>query len=153
MSWTTTVHPWSYDFDYLGHLTAAAYTKAFEQARVEYLRDRWRTRHPAYVVAAHRLQYRKEILEETGPLRVVIQPVRVGRSSVDLAELLLDAEGTVCNRSEATLVAWDAEARTARPFTAGERVSLTADLETDPPPPAAGPSPADTQETEIHDDC
>ncbi|MFC9556830.1 acyl-CoA thioesterase [Rhodococcus sp. NPDC056960] len=142
MSWTTTVHPWSYDFDYLGHLTAAVYPKAFEQARVEYLRDRWKTRSPAYVVAAHRMQYLREILEEDGPLRVVIRPVRLGRSSIDLAELLLDAKGTVCNRSEATLVAWDVEARGPRPLTAGERDALEDDVDHTPASqPSAGSDP------------
>lgn len=130
MTWTTTVHPWSYDFDYLGHLTAAVYPKAFEQARVEYLRDRWHTRTPPYVVAAHRMRYLREILEADAPLRVVLRPVRVGRSSVDLAELLLNAEGIVCNRSEATLVAWDVETRRSRPFTATERAALNDDLAT-----------------------
>ncbi|WP_116202700.1 acyl-CoA thioesterase [Amycolatopsis circi] len=128
MTWTTTVHPWSSDFDYLGHLTAAVYPKAFEQARVEYLRDRWQTRAPAYVVAAQRMQYLKEILEEDGPLKVALRPVRVGRSSVDLAELLCNAEGAVCNRSDATLVAWDLETRRSRPLTAGERDALSADI-------------------------
>ncbi|MFE3170683.1 acyl-CoA thioesterase [Amycolatopsis sp. NPDC059090] len=128
MTWTTTLHPWSGDFDYLGHLTAAVYPKAFEQARVEYLRDRWRTNLPAYVVAAHRMQYLKEVLEEDSPLQVVIRPVRVGRSSVDLAELLRNAAGVVCNRSDATLVAWDVETRRSRPFTADERNALIADI-------------------------
>lgn len=141
MSWTTTVHPWSYDFDYLGHLTAAIYPKAFEQARVEYLRDRWRTRSPAYVLAAHQMQYLREIVEENTPLEVVIRPVRVGRSSIDFTELLLDAEGTVCNRSEATLVAWDIEARSSRPLTPTERDALSADVDPHAPQPSAGSDP------------
>ncbi|MGW4350640.1 acyl-CoA thioesterase [Nocardia sp. NPDC004582] len=143
MSWTTTVHPWSYDFDYLGHLTAAVYPKAFEQARIEYLRDRWQTRNPAYVIAAHRMRYVREILETDAPLRVVIRPVRVGRSSIDLAELLLDAGGTVCNHSEATLVAWDVEARRARRLTVSERAALSADVDVDPaiPHQSAGSCP------------
>ncbi|MBN9747893.1 hypothetical protein DMP23_43570 [Amycolatopsis sp. A1MSW2902] len=128
MTWTTTVHPWSSDFDYLGHLTAAVYPKAFELARVDYLRDRWRTRSPAYVVAAQRMQYLKEILEEDAPLKVALRPIRVGRSSVDLTELLCDAAGTVCNRSDATLVAWDVEMRRSRPFTTAERDALSADI-------------------------
>ncbi|MEU2234708.1 acyl-CoA thioesterase [Streptomyces vietnamensis] len=153
MSWTTTVHPWTYDFDYLGHLTAAVYPKAFEQARMEYLRDRWRTRAPAYVVASHRMEYLREILEEDGPLQVVMRPVRVGRSSFDLAELLLDTGGTVRNRSEATLVAWDVEARRSRPLTASERAALDADIEHASPDRLQGPTTADKQESETHDGC
>ncbi|MGW5515632.1 acyl-CoA thioesterase [Nocardia africana] len=143
MTWTTTVHPWAFDFDYLGHLTAAVYPKAFEQARVQYLRDRWQTRSPAYVVAAHRMQYLREILEEQAPVQVVIRPVRVGRSSIDLAELLLDADGTVCNRSEATLVAWDVEARRARPLAPAERRALLDDIDQTPRNHPPGPLPAD----------
>lgn len=143
MSWTTTVHPWMYDFDYLGHLTAAAYPKAYEQARVEYLRDRWRTRSPSYVVAQHRMEYLREILEERCPCQVVIRPVRVGRSSVDFEELLLNADGTVCNSSAATLVAWDIDARRSRPLTPSERAAIASDIDRMHPPTARGPIPAD----------
>ncbi|WP_162460450.1 MULTISPECIES: acyl-CoA thioesterase [unclassified Mycolicibacterium] len=143
MSWQTTVHPWSYDFDYLGHLTAAVYPKAFEQARVEYLRNRWQTRSPAYVVAAHRMQYLKEILEENAPIQVVIRPVRLGQSSIDLTELLLDANGVVCNRSASTLVAWDVAARRSRRLTTSERDALTDDVESTPQTHPRGPIPAD----------
>ncbi|WP_162528903.1 hypothetical protein [Mycolicibacterium sp. CBMA 361] len=119
MSWQTTVHPWSYDFDYLGHLTAAVYPKAFEQA------------------------YLKEILEENASIQVVIRPVRLGQSSIDLTELLLDANGVVCNRSASTLVAWDVAARRSRRLTTSERDALTDDVESTPQTHPRGPIPAD----------
>lgn len=126
--WSTPVQPWSDDFDYLGHLTAAVYPRAYEQGRLRYLRSRWQTTHPAYVVASHSMRYVKEILEETTPLQVLLRPVKIGRASFVLDELLVDARGAVCNLSEVTLVAWDLQARRSRPLEQREREGLELDL-------------------------
>ncbi|KAF0959418.1 hypothetical protein MLGJGCBP_07454 [Rhodococcus sp. T7] len=127
--WSTDIHPWSYDFDYLGHLTAAIYPKAFEQGRIRYLAQRWGTRQPAYVVASHTMQYATEIREEVAPLRVLIRPTALGRSSVRLEEMLVDRNSRVCNFSNVTLVAWDPQARGPRELSPAERGPLELDME------------------------
>ncbi|GAA5108321.1 acyl-CoA thioesterase [Haloechinothrix salitolerans] len=128
--WRARIHPWSYDFDYLGHLTAAIYPKAFEEGRVRYLAERWATPRPAYVVASHRMEYLAEIRETTEPLQVLIRPLHVGRSSLRLEEALLDPDERVCNTSVVTLVAWDTTARRSRPLTIPERTALEHDMAT-----------------------
>ncbi|GAB3681093.1 acyl-CoA thioesterase [Saccharopolyspora tripterygii] len=130
--WCAEIHPWSYDFDYLGHLTAAIYPKAFEEGRVRYLGARWGTSRPEYVVASHRMEYLAEIRETSEPLQLLIRPIRVGTSSLRLEEALLDPAGRLCNASVVTLVTWNATARRPRPLTSAELAALEHDLSTLP---------------------
>jgi len=127
--WSTRIQPWVYDFDYLGHLTAAVYPKAFEQGRVEYFRERWAVDMPRYVVAHHQMHYMKEIKEQDGKqISVLIRPVEVGESSIRLEELLLDAHERIANISTVTLVAWDIDKRGSRRLDDHERSALDTDL-------------------------
>lgn len=126
--WSTRIEPWVFDFDHLGHLTAAVYPKAFEEGRTRYFRDRWDVSLPVYVVAKHLMHYAKEIKEDAAPIHVLIRPVRIGNASLDFEELLLDDHKHVCNVSQVTLVAWDLEGRRSRPIAGEERTALEADL-------------------------
>lgn len=126
--WSTSLELWVYDFDYLGHLTAAIYPKAFEEARYRYFKDRWETHRPAYVVAHHSLTFTKEILQEVTPIQVLLRPIELSRSRLVLEELLLDSLNRVCNVSQVTLVAWDVEQRASRAFSPQERQAIETDL-------------------------
>jgi len=126
--WHTSIELWSYDFDYLGHMTAAIYPKAFEEARYRYFKDRWETSMPSYVVAQHTMTFAKEILQEVTPIYVLLRPIELGRTRMVFEELLLDSLKRVCNISHVTLVAWDMDRRTSREFSDKERRALEEDL-------------------------
>jgi acyl-CoA thioesterase FadM len=122
--WHTVIEPWWRDFDELGHMTAAAYPAAFEEAFGRYLIERWRRTDPSYVVARTVIDYHHEVTRRELPVTIHVQPVRVGRSSASVHLVLEDASGRVCTLAQTRYVAWDMEKRCARPFTHEERVSL-----------------------------
>jgi acyl-CoA thioester hydrolase len=146
MAWKRTLSLRYQDVDYLGHVTTTAYLALFEESRMAWLADTWSTRFPPYVVVCQELHYVHEVLLEDDPLTISAVPVRLGRSSFDIEESLFAAGGECKSRSRATLVAWDTEARHARPMTDTERSALAAQCET---PTAAWPNrqPAVAAET------
>ncbi|MCG3752644.1 thioesterase family protein [Amycolatopsis sp. Poz14] len=108
------------DFDGLGRLTATACFILFEETRADWLMKSLQA--PAFrcVVASQRLDFVHEAMPDAGPITVSLAVRTVGESSVDIVESL-SAESTVCARSEATLVLWDAGRRAPRPITEAER--------------------------------
>jgi acyl-CoA thioesterase FadM len=124
MNWESVIEVAPGDLDYLGHVTAARYLAYFEEARVEWLRAAFAEREPAYVVVSQRLDYLREVLLRDGPLRAQISLIRVGTASFELDERLLGAASDVRCRSTATLVAFDPDARRARPLSDEERRHL-----------------------------
>jgi acyl-CoA thioester hydrolase len=116
------------DLDYLGHVTAAAYLMFFEEARVAWLVDVWRTRFPAYVVARQEIEFLREVALDDSPVVLAIDLVRLGTSSFDVEESLTVSSGFITTRSKATLVAWDRSGRSARALAEEERRGLESQL-------------------------
>ena len=112
------------DFDALGHVTHSAYPVFFDEARDACLAERvggfdqW----PSVIVHSA-IDYRREIPRPASEVVVQTRIVEVGRTSVTFEqEILADGEASATCRS--VIVAWDTEARAARPITAGERARL-----------------------------
>jgi acyl-CoA thioester hydrolase len=129
MAWTHRLHLRFRDLDYLGHVTAAAYLAHYEEARATWLAETWQMPFPVYVVAVQHLEYLAEVRLHDSPLEFVVAPVRVGTASFDMAEELRTRTGELKNRSRATLVAWDLEARRSRPLTGAERAAIAAQID------------------------
>jgi acyl-CoA thioester hydrolase len=124
MPWERRQHLRFADIDYLGHVTAAAYLLLFEETRAAWMRETFGVALPVYVVARQEIDYLREVLLDDSPLTLTIEPVRVGRSSLDIAETLVTASGEAKARSRGTLVMWHLEERHSRPFTEDESAAL-----------------------------
>ena len=77
------------------------------------------------VVAHASIDYRAEVRVGTREVIVESEIAAVGRSSVRFAQRVIRPDGTLAANAEAVLVAWDREARTARPISDYERARLT----------------------------
>jgi len=112
------------DFDALGHLTHVAYPVFFDEARDVFLTERVGEFERFPVVIVHlSLDHRGEVRR---PAREVVVRTRVaalGRTSMTF-EQELDAGHGVAATARAVVVAWDREARAARPLTDTERAKL-----------------------------
>ncbi len=114
--------------DYLGHVTAAAHLTLFEVAHTRWLASVMDDDAPSFVLAHVELDYRRELLQDDGPARVEVRPVRIGRTSVVVAERMCGRDGTLRTESRAVLVRWDRVARRSRVFPDAERVIIEAQL-------------------------
>jgi acyl-CoA thioester hydrolase len=111
------------DLDMLGHLNQAVYHELLEEGRSAFFQ---RLGGMAFVIARVELDYRNEVRKDHGTVDVVIRPVRLGRSSVTVAQEILLPNGTVAAEGIAVLVAWDPHARRSRPFSEEERARIEA---------------------------
>ena len=108
------------DFDALGHLTHAAYPVYFDEARDEYMRERfgdfdaW-----PYVIAHISIDFHREIAFPTREVVVQTRVAEVGTSSVTFEQQIPD---TATARS--VIVAWDPEIRGSRPIAPADRVRI-----------------------------
>lgn len=109
----------------MGHLTATAYLGLLEEARAAWLVKSLGTPHPPCVLRTQHIDYQREITPADGPVTVTLAVLELGTSSALISEAV-SAGGTIRARSEAVLVMWDGQRRTARPMTEDERSSLAA---------------------------
>jgi acyl-CoA thioester hydrolase len=114
------------DFDTLGHITHAAYPVFLDEARDVVLTG---TVGPftefAWVIAHVSIDYKREIVQGTREVVVRSRIADVGRTSITFEQEVLGPDGAVAASCRSVLVAWDREARTARPIADGERELLT----------------------------
>jgi len=122
--WRTALEPWWRDFDELGHMTAAAYPAAFEEAVGRFIVERWNRADPAYVVAHTTIDYLHEVRHDGLPLLLSLRPSHVGSSSFVLELALTDSSERLCATASTRYVAWDGNARGPRPLTGDERAAL-----------------------------
>jgi acyl-CoA thioester hydrolase len=115
------------DFDALGHVTHAAYPVYLDEARDAVLTE---TVGPfsefAWVIAHVSLDYKNEIVEGTREVVVRSRIAEIGRTSVTFEQEVLRPDGALAATCRSVLVAWDREAREARPIDERERALLTA---------------------------
>jgi acyl-CoA thioester hydrolase len=115
------------DFDALGHVTHAAYPVFLDEARDAVLTE---TVGPftefAWVIAHVSLDYKREIVQGTRAVVVRSRIAEVGRTSLTFDQEIVRPDGEVAAACRSVLVAWDREARAARPIDERERALLTA---------------------------
>jgi acyl-CoA thioester hydrolase len=115
------------DFDGLGHITHAAYPVYLDEARDAVLTA---TVGPfadfAWVIAHVSIDYEREIVQGAREVIVRSRIAEVGRTSLTFEQDVLGPDGEVAAACRSVLVAWDREARAARPIDDRERALLTA---------------------------
>ena len=114
------------DFDTLGHVTHAAYPVFLDEARDAVLTA---TVGPfsefAWVIAHVSLDYKREIVQGTREVVVRSRIAEVGRTSLTFEQEVLGSDGELAAACRSVLVAWDRDARAARPLDERERALLT----------------------------
>lgn len=123
-SWKTSIELRARDFDYLGHLTSAAYVELLEEARVRWLAPASGDGQPAYVVARQAVDYRREIRPQDGPVVVSIRAQQESDNRIVVHEVIAGHDGSVRATCAGVLVGWDREKRRSRPLNAAERALL-----------------------------
>ena len=119
------------DVDAYRHVNNAVYATYLEECRDEWMiralghiGDVW-----DYVLARVAMDFRNEIVHEDDAVVVTCRLVRVGRSSLTLAEQILKLDGTVAADAESVLVARErVEGGRSRPLTDAERAAFAAVL-------------------------
>lgn len=119
------------DVDAYRHVNNAVYATYLEECRDEWMiralghiGDVW-----DYVLARVAMDFRNEILHEDDAVVVTCRLVRVGRSSLTLAEQILKLDGTVAADAESVLVARErVEGGRSRVLTDAERAAFEAVL-------------------------
>ncbi|NUR97796.1 MAG: acyl-CoA thioesterase [Kribbellaceae bacterium] len=124
--WSTEIHLWWRDFDYLGHVTAASYGSLYEEAFGRFMTVAWGTEFPSYVVGAMSIRYLHEIVRGVDAVRVFVAIEQVGTASISARLVAVDSEGRECSTAENRYVAWDRDMRCSRPITSAERAGLGA---------------------------
>lgn len=122
--WIQVIELRARDLDYLGHVTETVHVELIEEARFRMMQVVLATDSPIYVVAAHALTFRRELLLTEGPVQVVLEVVNVGTRRIDTVERILTTSSELRTDSTATLVAWDTVTRRPRDLTNGERQRL-----------------------------
>lgn len=113
------------DFDTLGHITHAAYPVYLDEARDAVLTA---TVGPfsefAWVIAHVSIDYKREIVQGAREVVVRSRIAEIGRTSLTFEQEVLGPDGEVAVAARSVLVAWDREARAARPIDDRERALL-----------------------------
>ena len=113
------------DFDALGHITHAAYPVSLDEARDAVLTA---TVGPftefAWVIAHASIDYKREIVQGAREVVVRSRIADVGRTSITFEQEVVGPGGEIAAACTSVLVAWDREARAARPIEERERVLL-----------------------------
>ena len=111
------------DVDNYGHVNNAVYLTYLEEAR-----DRWahETLGPEvdFVIVRIAIDYRRELSQDDDEVTVTCRGIGYGTSSIRTAERIVAKAGWVAAESESVIVAHDAESRSSRPLTEGERATL-----------------------------
>jgi acyl-CoA thioesterase FadM len=121
MPWASQLQLCENDVDYLGHITAAAHLKLFDDARTGWLAEVTNDPLPPFVVVRQELDYRRELRLTDGPVTITTEPLGLSRSTVTVHERMASERDTLHTESHAVLVRWDRERRRSTPFSARER--------------------------------
>jgi acyl-CoA thioester hydrolase len=111
------------DCDGLGHVTASAYLRFLEEDRSDWMMSELHMSYPTYVLRTQAIDYVAEIRQGAPSVTIELEVVRLGRSSLQLAERLVTPE-RVHARSEATLLMWDMETRRSRAIPPEQRAAM-----------------------------
>jgi len=119
------------DCDAFGHVNNAVYATYLEECRDEWAErvldgtgDIW-----DFVLARVAINYRRELRQEDDIVHVRCRLVRIGHSSVTLAEEIHTENGELSAEAEAVLVARDKQTGSSRPLRPDEREAFERALE------------------------
>lgn len=116
------------DIDGLGHVGHTVVLTYLEEGRDAFLRSLGVGRFE-YVVGRCTITYLKEIKLEWSEVAVRCRVRRLGRSSIDTFEQILDGDGEAAVEAEFGLVLWDPGSSSSRPITETERIAFGRELE------------------------
>lgn len=123
-TWIHTIDLRARDLDYLGHVTETVHVELIEEARFRLMQTIMANDEPIYVVAAHSLNFRRELRLAEGPVKVTVDVLHIGKRRIETVEQILTASSELRTESNATLVAWDTATRRPRDLTELERERL-----------------------------
>jgi acyl-CoA thioester hydrolase len=117
------------DMDGYRHVNNAAYLTYLEEARDEWLASVLGGMEAIYdyVLARVAIDFRRELRQEDGEVRVRCHLDRIGNSSIRTREEVLTRDGTVAAEAEAVLVAREFGEGRSRPLTDVERAAFERD--------------------------
>ena len=120
------------DIDMLGHLNQSVYHELLEEARAGLVTELARRVgleriHGALVVRHVDLDYHHEVRKDHGEVKVSAWVLRIGDSSIQLAQEVRLLDGTLAASGTTVLVGWDPETRGKRALSELEREALGAD--------------------------
>ena len=121
------------DCDAFGHVNNAVYATYLEECRDEWAEaalddvgDIW-----DFVLARVAIDFRRELKQEDDKIVVSCRLVRIGNSSVTLAEEIRTIDGELSAKAEAVLVARDKKTGSSRPLRPHEREAFERALESE----------------------
>ena len=76
------------------------------------------------VVRRLTVDFLRPIFDESGPLLIEVSILRIGRTSFQVKQRVLDVSGALCSEAEAVMVAFDLESQTPRALTDREKSVL-----------------------------
>lgn len=112
------------DIDVFGHVHYAEFLSFCATARGRWLADRGIERPGDHVVARIEIDYAGSAYLADGAVLVVLDVLRVGRTSVRLREQVTAPDGRGLVRVESVVVRFDPHSRVAVPWTADESAAL-----------------------------
>lgn len=118
------------DVDAFGHVYHAEFLTLLDEARTRWFRDELGLVNPSdYVLARIEIDYVSSIVPADGAVGGEFAVVRVGRTSLTLAEVLRTRDGRVVSRGRAVTVLRDPATGSSRPLTGEERRRAEARLQ------------------------
>lgn len=118
------------DLDHQGHVYHATILTLLDEARTEWLYTKVLVTQPdSYVVVRIELDYRNPLMRTDDGLMVHFQPLRVGNTSITIAEKAYSTKtGALMAESVTTIVMWDRDSAAPRPISRTERQILLDEL-------------------------
>lgn len=113
------------DVDALGHVNHVVFLTYLEEGRDAFY-ARILGRDPVYVVARIEIDLRAEVRYPDRQVMVLIEPERVGRTSLTTRETIRTPSGEVAALARVVTVRWDGRHRKPTPFSEAERAQLAA---------------------------
>lgn len=102
------------------------YLVLLEQARFEWMARLGATANLDHVIARLEIDYRGELGLDSSVVECSFSVTHIGRTSFRTRETVRTPDGAVAAEAEGVFVAWDGDARTARPLHEDERAALSA---------------------------
>ena len=121
------------DIDNYGHVNNAVYLNYLEECRDRLVDDLFGSQQAwDFVLARVAIDYRSELTQADGEIRVRCGVSGFGTSSIRTWERIDKADGSLAAEAESVIVPTDPEGGGSRALTDAERVALQADIDADP---------------------
>ncbi len=115
------------DIDHYGHVNNAVYLNYLEEARDRLISDLFGEQGAwDFVVARVEIDFRSEVTQDDGPVRVRCSVADIGTSSLRTTETVHKADGVLAAEAAAVVVPREAGVPRSRKLTPQERATLEA---------------------------